>query len=232
MALYFPFQQSARQQHSGRHSPYRNVQRNPFIDVIDAVESGLRAFDVPDESGFRPKFNIRDFKDHYEITGEVPGLTKDNINIEVSDYSLSVSGSSEHLNTNETPDPRSSSQQQGRRKHQLQPSVEDEDADWTSASGATEGETTKTQEQQQQQQKDGEPSTEVAKKSSQTNVAQRPRSPQGRMIVTERTFGSFVREFRFRDKIYRAVTPTLEHGILKIVAKKILPEGPTRVTIQ
>jgi len=205
--------------------------------LLDLAENGLRVFDEFDEGGFRPKFNVRDFKDHYEITGEVPGLTKEKIVIQVSDSSINVSGNSEHLSTTESPKPgpSSSQQRQQHRDHQQhQPSVEDEDAEWTSASGHTEGESTKTPEQQQQQQQkeDGKPSIEVAKTSSQTNVAQRPRSPQGRLIVTERTFGQFAREFRFQDKIDREVSATLEDGILRIVAKKILPEGPTRITIQ
>ncbi len=67
----------------------------PMLSLFDEVN---RLFDdagsIAEENkvNFVPSFDIKDSKTSYILTGEFPGLTKDQISIELKDNTLTVSG--------------------------------------------------------------------------------------------------------------------------------------------
>lgn len=61
--------------------------------------------DVLDEGFFRepaelneqyPSIEVREEKDHYKLTAELPGIKKDDIKLEVKDNTLTISGEKKH----------------------------------------------------------------------------------------------------------------------------------------
>ncbi|QDS72492.1 hypothetical protein FKW77_010051 [Venturia effusa] len=71
---------------------------SPFLTLMNDYDKAARsAFaDLPDATFFRPKFDVKENKDSYELHGELPGLEQKNVNIEWSDSNtLTISGRTE-----------------------------------------------------------------------------------------------------------------------------------------
>ena len=85
--------------------------RDSFIDSFDSVFDQMVQKQFPtltDEFGLDflsksayPKVDIVDFKDRLEITSEIPGLSKQDISIEIKDSVLTISGKKLEKNQNE-----------------------------------------------------------------------------------------------------------------------------------
>jgi HSP20 family protein len=72
--------------------------------------------DMPDATFFRPKFDVKELQDSYELHGELPGLEQKDVNIEWTDSNtLTISGRTETRREEGTP------------PKQLKASVEDEE---------------------------------------------------------------------------------------------------------
>lgn len=70
--------------------------------------------DLPDATFFRPKFDVKENKESYELHGELPGLEQKNVNIEWADgNTLTISGRTE------------THREEGTRPKQLKASVEE-----------------------------------------------------------------------------------------------------------
>jgi len=84
--------------------------RDSFIDSFDSVFDQMVQKQFPtltDEFGLDflskssyPKVDIVDFKDRLEITSEIPGLSKQDISIEIKDSVLTISGKKLEKNQN------------------------------------------------------------------------------------------------------------------------------------
>jgi len=74
----------------------------PIINLVNDYEKATRAmtrdaFSENDMAFFRPKFDVKETKDSYELHGELPGLEQKNVNIEWTDgNTLTISGRTEH----------------------------------------------------------------------------------------------------------------------------------------
>ncbi|TID13252.1 HSP20-like chaperone [Venturia nashicola] len=71
---------------------------SPLLTLINDYDKAARsAFaDVPDATFFRPKFDVKESKDSYELHGELPGLEQKDVSIEWSDSNtLTISGHTE-----------------------------------------------------------------------------------------------------------------------------------------
>jgi HSP20 family protein len=95
---------------------------SPFLTLINDYDKAARAMtrdafaDLPDATFFRPKFDVKELKDSYELHGELPGLEQKDVNIEWTDSNtLTISGRTETRREEGTP------------PKQLQARVEDED---------------------------------------------------------------------------------------------------------
>jgi len=75
---------------------------SPIINLVNDYEKATRAmtrdmFSENDMAFFRPKFDVKETKDYYELHGELPGLEQKNVNIEWTDgNTLTISGRTEH----------------------------------------------------------------------------------------------------------------------------------------
>lgn len=165
-------------------------------------------FGIPEKRRcFSPKFDVYETETAYVVEGDLPGLEKQNLDIEFTDHlTLLIKGhieksytgttaSSESSTTIVTPsESRSSSPTRS-----LKATVEDEGED--------------------------ESSPKTAKTAKETPaVVETKNEPRPRQWVSERTLGEFQRTFRFPAGIDQdAVTAGLENGVLKIVVPKRAP---------
>jgi HSP20 family protein len=95
---------------------------SPFLTLMNDYDKAARAMtrdafaDMPDATFFRPKFDVQELKDSYELHGELPGLEQKDVNIEWTDSNtLTISGRTETY------------REEGSSPQQLKATVEDED---------------------------------------------------------------------------------------------------------
>lgn len=73
------------------HSPV--IYTSPFTSTW--LEHFFNDFKVNTKTDFRPVIDISEDKDSYILTAELPGVSKENIKIEVKDNQLTLSGKKE-----------------------------------------------------------------------------------------------------------------------------------------
>ncbi|KAE9980770.1 hypothetical protein EG328_012018 [Venturia inaequalis] len=89
---------------------------SPFLTLLNDYDKAARSAltDLPDATFFRPKFDVKENKDSYELHGELPGLEQKDVNIEWSDSNtLTISGRT------------ATHREEGTRPKQLKASVEE-----------------------------------------------------------------------------------------------------------
>lgn len=165
-------------------------------------------FGTPEQrQPFSPKFDIYETETAYVLEGDLPGLAKQNLNIEFSDHvTLIIKGRTEKSYTSTTPSespatigtPDTSRSPSPDRS--LKATVEDENEDESSR----------------------KPIEEAPAK---LPVAEKKKSEfRPRQWISERSVGEFQRTFKFPAGIDQdAVTAGLEHGVLKVVVPKKAP---------
>lgn len=178
-------------------------------------QTGRRAASLP---AFTPKFDVKELEGSYELHGELPGIEKNNINIEFTDDStIVISGKVERHYTSGTPPSEDGSVQMsgaitegGEKEHSNshRATVEDEEAEAAKQQGT---------------------STEVTKANKQQEVSK----PAERFWVSERSVGSFHRTFSFPSRIdQEQVTANLNNGVLSITVPKVKKQEGRRIAIQ
>lgn len=176
-------------------------------------QTGRRAASLP---SFTPRFDVKELENSYELHGELPGIEKDNVNIEFTDDStIVISGKVERHYTSGTPPNEDGSVQmsgaitEGDKEHNNshKATVEDEEAEKAKQQGT---------------------STEVTK-AKQQEVSK----PAERFWVSERSVGSFHRTFNFPSRIdQERVTANLNNGVLSITVPKVKKQEGRRIAIQ
>jgi HSP20 family protein len=79
---------------------------SPFLTLMNDYDKAARATlaDLPDATFFRPKFDVKELKDSYELHGELPGLEQKDVNIEWTDSNtITISGRTETRHEEGTP---------------------------------------------------------------------------------------------------------------------------------
>lgn len=177
---------------------------------IPAPAFSAAFFGIPERRRcFSPKFDIYETETAYVVEGDLPGLEKQNLDIEFTDHlTLLIKGHIEKSYTNTTASSESSTtiatpseSRSSSPTRSLKATVEDEDED------------------------EDESSPKPVKTTKETPVAiETKNEPRPRQWVSERTVGEFQRTFRFPAGIDQdAVTAGLENGVLKIVVPKRAP---------
>lgn len=177
-----------------------------FIYPASSFSASL--FSLPEQRrAFSPKFDIYETETAYVLEGDLPGLEKQNLNVEFIDHAtLLIKGHTEKSYTRTTPSespatvgtPDTSRPSSPARS--LRATVEDDNENESSSSSK---------------------STETPAK---TPVIEKKNEFRHRQWVSERSAGEFQRTFRFPSGIDQdAVTAGLEHGVLKIVVPKREP---------
>jgi HSP20 family molecular chaperone IbpA len=182
---------------------------------------------------FRPKFDVRETENTYELHGELPGLERENVNIEFSDaQTLVIRGRVErsygpesstnnkannHNNdTASTTTAEAEKQQTRRNSHQV--TVEDDPEE--SSSRASTPATT--------------PEMEAAKPVSRSEVIKPAAAAQdgAKYWLWERSVGEFSRSFSFPARVdHDGVTASLNNGILSVTVPKAKKPVTRRIEI-
>jgi len=82
---------------------------SPFLTLMNDYDKAARAVsrdfpDLADATFFRPKFDVKELNESYELHGELPGLEQKDVNIEWTDSNtLTISGRTEHRRDEGTP---------------------------------------------------------------------------------------------------------------------------------
>jgi HSP20 family protein len=80
------------------------VPRSSFFDVeryFDSPFFGMRASEGTRDTAFSPRVDVREKEDGYEITAELPGVSKDDVNITLNNGILSIQAESRQEDTQE-----------------------------------------------------------------------------------------------------------------------------------
>lgn len=192
---------------------------------------------------FQPKFDVRETGETYELHGELPGMVKDNVQIEFTEpQTLVVRGRVERSYTAGTspnaPQPvvedtvmsgavtegTEGSEATEERRNSHQATVEDEDDAKASESGWEDvSETTKKTDEQAQ----------VAEKHTEKPV-EKPTKPadKSKYWLTERSIGEFSRSFSFPARVEQdGVSASLNDGILSVTVPKAKKHEARRINI-
>ncbi|KAJ1323303.1 HSP20 family protein [Microdochium nivale] len=163
---------------------------------------------------FTPRFDISETESAYHIQGELPGLTKDNLDIDFTDaQTITVRGKIQRVAPSQTTEdvvvediatPQSPASSTVDHHATVEDDFEDLAAETASTSTSTAAPTT-------------EKSTET--KSEQKKPEQQ--QPQAKFWISERKFGQFARSFKFRKTVdVAAVSASLDSGVLSVVVPK------------
>jgi len=209
----------------GPEKPFQNLFR--MLDEFDTYnrrqpgtnEAGERSKRLAAVRTFNPKFDVRETKEAYELHGELPGIDRDQIDIQFTEpQTLVISGHVERSYTSGNPpagllehdeDGHRAIEQGG--SHQ--PTVEDEDApadeDKTVGKHLAKSDTSQAQ-----------------------KVDDKGQQPTDKLWLSERAVGSFTRTFGFPTRVDRdAVKAGLENGVLTITVPKAKKQESRRITI-
>lgn len=166
-------------------------------------------------SHWQPKFDVRETAENYELHGELPGVKKENVQIEFMDpQTMLVRGKIERSYTAGSPPAQiedatmSGAITDGNEpKNAHQATVEDEDAADAKATPSS--------------------STTVAKKSEDKKPADK-----AKYWLTERSVGEFSRSFNFPSRVDQdAVSASFKDGILSIEVPKAKKPETRRINI-
>jgi len=171
----------------------------------------------PSVRAFKPKFDVRELKDSYELYGELPGIEQKDLDIQWSDaQTLAIKGrvetrSEQGQKPAETPAvPEVDEEEEDSDYHK--PSVEDDFTDDETSTTAS------------------KPSEKPAEEAKQV---QKPAEETARYWLSERSVGQFSRTFTFPGRVDQdAVKASLKNGILSVVVPKAKIPEPRRINIE
>lgn len=191
-----------------------------LLDDFDSYSRGhhTRRSAIPQ---WQPKFDVREVANAYELHGELPGVTKENVNIEFTEpQTLVIRGKTVRSYTAGTP-----------------PAAQLED---TTMSGAiAEGEETKNSHRATVE---DEAESEARESGSEADTPattpklekKEPAKPadKAKYWLTERSIGEFSRSFNFPSRVDQdEVTAKFEDGILTIVVPKAKKHEARRIVV-
>ncbi|PON19433.1 hypothetical protein C2W62_02785 [Candidatus Entotheonella serta] len=206
-----------------RHCYNREASFTPLFRLLDEFDSYSRGSTQtrrPANPTWQPKFDVRETREHYELHGELPGVDRENVQIDFTEPQTLVvrgrtersyttsSADSDELEGTHTPDTITES---GEEPHGSphQATVEDESDSAYEVVEKAQQQTTKKPE-------------EVAKKPTDT----------AKYWLSERSIGEFSRTFSFPSRIDQdAVTANFKDGILSVTVPKAKPHEARRIAI-
>ncbi|KAK4447960.1 30 kDa heat shock protein [Podospora aff. communis PSN243] len=192
---------------------------------------------------FRPKFDVHETATAYELHGELPGIEKENLNIEFTDpQTMVVRGRVER--TSETK-PEAEEQAATTNEPEAAPAAEEKtsDADETASNASSHGWHHATVEDDPEEPatppgastptESETPKTEVAKRVAPTvQKAPAPAEPKEKVWLHERSIGQFSRTFTFPSRVeHENVSASLDNGVLSIVVPKAPKHQLRRIAI-
>lgn len=178
---------------------------------------------------FNPRFDVRETEDTYELHGELPGIERENLNIEFTDpRTIQIRGRVERTKEEQPAEPASENEQQtgapevktASSSHRA--TVEDDPEETSSNASWTPVGSPK-------------PETVVAKKAAAAEVEKAPpvaNNTTSKIWLWERSIGEFSRTFTFpTDVEHENVTAGLNNGVLTLTVPKQKMITPRRIAI-
>lgn len=182
-----------------------------------SADSGRRSPQHRQQPVWQPRFDVRETADAYELYGELPGLSKDNVSIDFPEHQTivirgkternysSTAPSAEGTST-ETPSTGAATEDADQRRHSYHSATVEDESEANDKFEVVE--------------------KPVAGKS----VAQT--TTKHKFWLTERSIGEFSRTFQLPSRIdQEAVTASLDNGILRVLIPKAKKHEPHRVFI-
>lgn len=156
---------------------------------------------------WQPKFDVRETDTAYELHGELPGISKENVNIEFTDaQALLIKGKVERIYTSGTPP--AGAITEGKQDKSKKPTVEDATEDGKPVPA-----------------KEGEGETA-------NNSEEKKPADSAKYWLTERSVGQFSRTFNFPTRVDQDnVSANFKDGILSITVPKAAKHEPRRITV-
>lgn len=219
----------------------------PFLSLIDGAfneinKAAARQQELYQQSQqvLKTRFDVRETQEGYEIEGEIPGVEQKDISIEFSDdQTLTVKGKTERSeagNQTQTPaqaaqaeEPQAVEQQPESDNHSETSSVRSHQAtvedDFEDLAAESDTVSSASQPQPSAADKGKQPATEEvappAYEVSQNTQEEQQQESTSRNWVSERSFGSFSRTFKFPVRVNTdAVKASLKNGVLAITIPK------------
>ncbi|RFU82090.1 heat shock 30 [Trichoderma arundinaceum] len=169
---------------------------------------------------WQPKFDVRETDSAYELHGELPGMSKENVNIEFTDsQNLLIRGKVERTYTSGTPPAGA---------------LEGTTTGGAITEGNEESKSSSHKATVEDATEDGAPAAssegtggDVAKSTG----AKKP-ADSAKYWLSERSVGEFSRTFNFPTRVNQdGVTASFKDGILNIVVPKAAKHEPRRITV-
>ncbi|PFH57401.1 hypothetical protein XA68_15116 [Ophiocordyceps unilateralis] len=182
-------------------------------------QQGRRSGGLP---SWQPKFDIRETAENYELHGELPGMKKDQVNIEFTDpQTMLIRGRVERTYSAGTP-PAGHIEDVGER------GAITEEGEAPSSSRNSLHQATVEDESDNKGAGEGKTETAVEEKKPEEKKPQ----DKAKYWLTERSIGEFSRSFNFPSRIDQdAVSAQFKDGILEIVVPKAKKHESRRITI-
>ncbi|UNI15006.1 hypothetical protein JDV02_001581 [Purpureocillium takamizusanense] len=207
-----------------RHCYNREASFTPLFRLLDEFDSYSRGSTQTRRStvpSWQPKFDVRETGEHYELHGELPGVDKENVQIDFTEpQTLVVRGRTERSYATGAA-----------------PSDELEDAP-TPDSTTESGEVPHGSPHQATVEDEGDSAYEVVEKAQQQQTTKKPQevakkpADTAKYWLSERSIGEFSRTFSFPSRIDQdAVTASFKDGILSVTVPKAKPHESRRIAI-
>lgn len=180
---------------------------------------------------FNPRFDVRETETAYELLGELPGIERENVNIEFTEpQTITIRGRIERSYGPETNNTTASADKEtaaeaaqaaaaaAARRNSHQPTVEDDPEEQQNTPALTPATT---------------PKTDVATPATQgQEVAKAPTRDEPRYWLWERAVGDFSRSFTFPTRVdHDGVSASLNNGILTVTVPKAKQPATRRIAI-
>lgn len=196
----------------------------PLFRLLDDFDSYSRQ--VGNNSGhgvrratptWQPKFDIRETGEAYELHGELPGMTKDNVHIEFAEpQTMLIRGKVERTYTAGSPPAGA---------------VEDTTMSGAITEGSEGDKSPKPRRATVSDEKDEE-FTEVEKDGDRKAVEKSATADRAKYWLTERSIGEFSRTFNFPARVdQNSVSASLKDGILSVTVPKAKKHEAVRISV-
>ncbi|KAG5657135.1 hypothetical protein KAF25_001724 [Fusarium avenaceum] len=173
-------------------------------------------------SQWQPKFDVRETGDAYELHGELPGMSKENVHIEFTEpQTMLIRGKTERTYTAGTPP--AAFVEGAKDQGAITEGSEDHEEHKNSHHATVEDE---------QEAASHESGNQVTKHENSQEGEKKP-ADQSKYWLTERTFGEFSRSFNFPTRVDQDnVSARFKDGILSIVVPKAKKHESRRITVE
>jgi len=208
--------------------PIRQQQAHPaaaflsqFGNVFGDIERALAQQQEQETPKVHPKFDVKETETTFEFYGELPGYSKENINIQWSEDNLKISGSTQ------------------KQVEASKPEATGAPAEETIDDGASDSSTYQkpsVEDDEEGFEKIDNPADQSSEKApvattSEKKTVSKP-SPNHRYWISERSYGSFSRTFKLPRLVdHDNLTAKLADGVLTVVVTKTKAPEPKHIAI-